>query len=68
LGFDREVATDGLRKALQQGLLTEDEHGAGGPGACGAVARRTGRADRRPPSRSDHTAAEGQRRLDGREG
>jgi hypothetical protein len=28
LGFDREVATDGLRKALQQGLLTEDEHGA----------------------------------------
>jgi hypothetical protein len=28
LWFDREVAAEGLRKALKQGLLTEDEHGA----------------------------------------
>jgi hypothetical protein len=28
LWFDREVAADALRKALKQGLLTEDEHGA----------------------------------------
>ena len=28
LWFDREVATEGLRKALKRGLLTEDEHGA----------------------------------------
>ena len=28
LWIDREVATEGLRKALKRGLLTEDEHGA----------------------------------------
>jgi hypothetical protein len=39
LWFDREVAADALRKALKQGLLSEDEHGARAAQVPGARSR-----------------------------